>query len=284
MAILKNRYKDRTQMILRVALSIPEFVKKFLSIILLIFSIQILCFGNNNTSIINNIALECSSYPIDLVMRCYNNITELITDISDYIRDLNDLRRENISLKLELKRLTEVASHVEFLRSENDHLRKELKISSDIKYTNIPARVISISTSPYGMSAILQVGSDSGVENGLVVVSDSAIVGRIVEVGKIYSRMALVNDFSSRIPVISSVSGVRAIVAGRNDNNPLLLYLLDEASVKKGEVLISSGDGKSFPAGFKVARVKNVEDNAVTTNLEFSLSTLRYVNIILPTK
>lgn len=279
MAILENRYKAKSQILLRSILAVPEFVRRFLAAILFILSLQILYFGNGSSNI-SSAALEYSSYPIDFVLRIYDYAASSITSITTSLRDFKDLRRENIELKLKVKKLEEVASYVGYLDSENKSLQKALKVSSGIKFLHIPARVLSVSTGPYGMSAIVNSGIDSGVAEGQIVISDSAIVGKITEVSKSHSRMALITDFSSRIPVFGSESGVRAIVAGSNDNYPNLLYVLDDAKVKSGEILISSGDGQNFPSGYKVAKVLSVSKNLITTMPDVSLSTLRYVNIL----
>lgn len=280
MAILENRYKARSQILSRSLLAIPEFVSRFLAVILFLLSLQILYFNHNNRSNISAMALESASYPIDFSLRIYDSITSPINDLKDFLHDLHDLRRQNIELKIELQKLQGIASYAEYLLRENQHLHEALKITADIKHINVPARVLSISTGPYGMYAILAVGSDSGIEHGQIVINGFSIVGRIVEVSKSHSKMALISDFSSRIPVFGSESGVKAILAGFNDNNPSLLYVLDGAEVKRGEVLISSGDGKNFPQGYKVARVKNISGAIISTIPEVSLSTLRYVNVL----
>lgn len=280
MAILENRYKAQSQILSRSILAIPEFVRRFLAAILFLLSLQILYFSHNNRSNISSIAIENASYPIDVGLRIYDSITEPINNIKDFLRDFHDLRRHNIELRIELKRLQELASYAEYLNIENQHLQNALKIASDIKQINIPARVLSISTGPYGMYAILASGSDSGIENGQIVINGFSIVGRIVEVSKSYSKMALISDFSSRIPVFGSESGVKAILAGTNDNNPSLLYVLDGEKVKQGELLISSGDGKNFPHGYRVARVKSISDAIIATTPEVSLSILRYVGVL----
>lgn len=279
MAILQNRYKAKSQILLRSILAVPEFLRRFSAAILFILSLQILYFSNTSSKI-SSVALEYSSYPIDFVLRIYDSATTSVGSIATFVRDFKDLRRENIELKLQLKKLQEVASYMQYLDSENKSLQKALKVSSGIKLLHIPARVLSLSTGPYGMSAIINSGIDSGVEEGQIVISDSAIVGKITGVSKSHSRMSLITDFSSRIPVFGSESGVRAILSGSNDNHPNLLYVLDDSKVKKGEVLISSGDGQSFPPGYKVARVLSVSNNLITTTPEVSLSTLRYVNIL----
>lgn len=280
MAILENRYKAQSQIVARSILAVPEFVRRFLSVILFLLSLQILYFSHNYKSNISAIALENASYPIDFGLRIYDSITKPINNFTNFIYDFRDLRRQNLELKIELKKLQDISSYAEVMRVENNHLQKALNITSEIKQINIPARVLSIATSAYGMYAIIDSGSDSGIENGQTVINGFSIVGRIIEVSKSHAKMALISDFSSRIPVFGNESGVKAILAGSNDNNPSLLYVLDGAEVKYGELLISSGDGKNFPQGYKVARVKSISGSIITTTPEVSLSTLRYVNVL----
>lgn len=279
MAIIENRYKNNSQIILRLFLAIPEFLRRFSAVILFLISLQLL-FTTQLHSKMNAFFLESSIHPIDYSLRFYKSITNEILDFTRSIREWRDVKEQNILLRLELERLKNIETDFSVLQNENESLKNSLKMTSEIKSENIPARVMSISTGVYGMNAILEAGSNSGVKENSVVIRDSIILGRIIEVSDNYSKMRLITDPFSRIPVVSSESKIHAILEGNGDENPSLIFIGEPQKMHLDEILLSSGDGMYFPQGFKIARITNIKGDAIYTSPIIDLTTLDFVNII----
>lgn len=277
MAILENRYKNSPQLIFRSFLAVPEFLRRFSALLFLLISLQLLIFSSNS---VNSVVLEYSSYPIDLGSRICGSIITKSTEIVNFFIDLNDIRLKNLALRHEVDRLKSIEADFISLRNENEALRNALKTQSAIRHPSASAKLLSVSMGPYSMSAIIAAGSSEGVSEGNVVVADGAIIGTISEVSQHHSKIRLINDFSSRIPIISSDSRMRAILAGSNEGTLLLLYVTDKKMPKIGEILVSSGDGKNFPEGFKLAKITKVSDDSILATPIVDIGRVDFVHIL----
>ena len=104
-------------------------------------------------------------------------------------------------------------------------------------------------SSPYLNSVIINKGSNSGIKLGMPVLSRGYLAGRIVEVNFTSSRILLLNDLNSRIPVVVSPKGSQAILSGLGKKNPSLQYLPENFELNEGENLVftSGKDGVLFP-------------------------------------
>ncbi|MBP7190201.1 MAG: rod shape-determining protein MreC [Rickettsiaceae bacterium] len=277
MAILENRYKNGPQLVLRSFLAVPEFLRRFSAFVFLLISIQLLYF---QPSYLSTIALEYSSYPINLGSTICTFLIDKSSGFVNFFIDINDIRVKNLKMKHELNRLQSIEVDFIALQKENEALRGALKMQTAITYKSIPAKLLSVSMGPYSMSAILAAGSSEGVSEGKAVVVDGAIVGRIYEVSEHHSKLRLINDISSRISVISSDSRMRAILAGSNQGNLRLLYVADKSMPKVGEILVSSGDGKYFPEGFKLAKITEISDDSIFAAPIIDIGKIDFVHIL----
>jgi rod shape-determining protein MreC len=105
------------------------------------------------------------------------------------------------------------------------------------------------------------------------------LVGRIAEVGDRASRVLLLTDLNSRIPVTLQGSHERAILAGDNSPRPLLAYLAPNAKPEVGERVVTSGDGGVFPPGIPVGVIVSV-GGQVRVATSSDLSVIDYVKIV----
>lgn len=278
MALIENRYRDNGQTFTKIIFMVPNLFRRFSAAIFFLLSLQLI-YASSNTQL-HLYALEYSSYPIDNVMNLHRSITNQISNIASSISDLSGIRKENIALRLEVDRLKAIEAHAAMLSSENQRLQKALGLKSANKYNTISARLLSIATGPYTRSAIIDGGSNQGVEIDQVVIHNSAVLGRIVEVTSNYSKMRLITDFTSRIPVVSEHSRLKGVVAGGNNNNPELKYIADKDSLELGESLVTSGDGEFFPTGLKVAKITKITDGNIFTAPAIDPSKIDFIEII----
>ena len=105
-------------------------------------------------------------------------------------------------------------------------------------------------------------------------------IGRIVDVSFFSSRVLLVSDLNSRIPVITEPSGVHAIISGHGKNYPTLEYLPANHSIKSGDKIYTSGKEGIFSPGIPVGKVK-IENNSIKVILFSDLSQVTFTNVKL---
>ena len=136
-----------------------------------------------------------------------------------------------------------------YLRTENNKLQNVLKLEKESPYKAVNAKVILDKNSPYLNSIVINKGGNAGIKLGMPVLNEGSLVGRIVEVNFISSRILLLNDLNSRIPVVISPKGSQAILSGVGKKQPDLQYLPEnfELSDKENLVFTSGKDGVLFP-------------------------------------
>ncbi|MBL0317991.1 MAG: rod shape-determining protein MreC [Alphaproteobacteria bacterium] len=214
------------------------------------------------------------------VMEVVSSPFTVIKNSYEILRNLTFLRSENERLRIENTRLRNVALTATYVQAENKQLRELLKVPPELKPTYITALVVSSTTGNYVRSATINVGKDNGVEEGQIVINEYGLVGRIIEVGKHSARILLIHDVQSRIPVISSVSQERAIAAGMDGDNLMLMFVPDETHIAPGEIVYTSGDGHYFPQGLIVGKVGKKKANEITVIPSVQRHKLKYVHVV----
>lgn len=169
----------------------------------------------------------------------------------------NDLLAENRNLKDELLILKAQNQRLIGLESENARLRSLLGSSRTLRGKRVIAEVLNIDSSLFTNELLLNKGSLDGVFVGQAVVDSEGVMGQIIRVSTVTSRMILLNDQKHAIPVRIDRNGVRAIAQG--DGRSLYLrHLPNTVDIKEGDILLSSGLGQKFPDGYPVAKVTSV--------------------------
>ncbi|MEO0817211.1 MAG: rod shape-determining protein MreC [Pseudomonadota bacterium] len=114
------------------------------------------------------------------------------------------------------------------------------------------ARVVSEIDGPFSETLLANAGRAQGVEEDFIALNEGGLVGRVIHVGERSSRILLVTDFNSRIPVMGESSGVRAIVFGDRDGVGTLSDLPEAENFVAGERILTSGEGGLFPRGYVI--------------------------------
>ena len=134
--------------------------------------------------------------------------------------------------------------------------------------------------SPYLNSFIINIGSNKNVKNGMAVLDGKNFIGRIVDVNFFSSRVLLVSDLNSKIPVVVEPSGHHAILRGRGTNEPTLEYLPENHAFQDGDKVYTSGKGGIFSPGIPIGEIK-IEKNVIKASLFSDLSQITFINITL---
>jgi rod shape-determining protein MreC len=200
--------------------------------------------------------------------------------ISEWGSDVFTLYIENRSLRIDnkiLKNWRQVAVNLEI---ENTRLKKLLKANPDTIETLISARVIGVSGGPYVKSVLVNAGKSHGVTKGMPAINQNGVVGRVVLTGMYSSRVLLIGDLNSRIPVKIQRSNQNAIIVGRNGSMLDLMFLPVVRDVVVGDKILTSGDGEAFPPDLTVGEVMLIEGDNIQVRPSANLDELDFIRIL----
>ena len=202
-------------------------------------------------------ALSVIVYPIQMLVdspfRLYAWATQALADRDRLLTENEALRRELLDAEFRLQRL-------DALQVENARLRELLESSASFDDRRLVAEVLSVDLEPFRQRFVLNRGLADGVFVGQPILDRFGIVGQIVEVGQWTSEAVLITDADHAIPVVVNRNGLRTIAVGTGDQGRLRLpYLTNSADIEVGDLLVSSGLGEVFPAGYPVGRVLDLQ-------------------------
>ena len=170
-----------------------------------------------------------------------------------------------------------------FLIFENKQLRQLLDEQVTSSANFVSARVMLDKQSPYLNSFIINSGSNKEIKNGMAVLDRKNFVGRIVDVNFFSSRVLLVTDLNSKIPVLIEPSGYHAILSGRGKDEPTLEYLPQNHKVQSGNKVYTSGKEGIFAPGIPIGEVKKSNEKFFVS-LFSDTSQIMFVNVKLEDK
>jgi rod shape-determining protein MreC len=213
---------------------------------------------------------------INVVSFPFNSSITLLTNFSELVQ----AKEENENLKEELEKLKSYHVKTLDIYQENKELRGALNFINAKSSSYKVAQVIAGSNQVFNRQIIIDAGSNRDIKEGSIVIGGKAVIARVFEVGENKSRLLLVNDSASRIPVIASKSRVRAILAGNNSDLMEMLYLPKDHKIEIGEMIFTSGDGDTLLSGLLVGVVKEVNENSVLVSMVEQISNANIVTVI----
>jgi len=221
---------------------------------------------------------------IDIATPILDTISHPVAAGGEFVADLKLLyaaHEENTALREDNSRLLRWRAVAEALESENARLREMLNLAPEEPARFITGRVIGDSGGSFLRSILVNTGARDGVRKGAAAVDGSGLLGRVAEVGERSSRILLLSDLNSRIPVLVGETRERAILAGDNSDQPKLAYLPAEISIAPGDLVITSGHGGAFPAGLPVGVVVRMADtDELRVQPFFSTRRLEFVRLM----
>ncbi len=205
--------------------------------------------------------------------------TRMIDDFQSYAR----IYEQNQELRRELQRLKSWREAALQLEQENASLLDLNKVRLDPKLTFITGVVLTDSGSPFRQSALINVGRRDGIIDGWATMDGLGLVGRITGVGENTSRVVLLTDDNSRIPVTIQPSGRRAIMSGDNTAAPIIQFLEDDDKIRPGDRVFTSGDGGVFPPALLAGQVARASDGRLRVRLAADYRRLEFLRILRAT-
>ena len=203
--------------------------------------------------------------------RSLNNFSGYVEEHVNLYSNYSQLKKENEKLKNDI-------SKSDFLELENTQLRKLIDEQVASSSNFVSARVMIDKQSPYLNSFIINIGSNKNLKNGMAVLDGENFIGRIVDVNFFSSRVLLISDLNSKIPVLIEPSASHAILSGHGSNEPTLEYLPEEHVIKDGDKVYTSGKEGIFSPGIPIGEVK-IEKNLLRVLLFSDLNQITFINI-----
>ena len=253
--------------------------QRFSLFVLVILSISLIFIETIDTKPLNYLRafIKDTIYRGSLVI---STPSKSFSNFSGYIKEHMNLYSNYIELKKENNELRNDITKSEFLELENTQLRKLIDEQVASHSNLVSARVMLDKISPYLNSFIINTGSNKNVKNGMAVLDGKNFIGRIVDVNFFSSRVLLVSDLNSRIPVIVEPSAYHAILNGRGKKEPTLEYLPENHNVQDGDKVYTSGKEGIFTPGIPIGEVKLNKD-LIQVLLFSDLSQITFININL---
>ena len=203
-----------------------------------------------------------------------------LSSVSEGIGSYNTLVKENRELRLKLQKMRNWREAAIRLEEENSQLLdlNNVRVNPSLKY--ITGLVLSDSGSSFRRSLLLNIGTFDGIKDGWAVVDSSGLVGRIFGVGEKLSRVVLLIDSSSRIPIKIEPSGKKALLVGDNSLRPPIEIVENMEMVRSGDRVVTSGDGKVLPSDVLVGHVIRDADQRLRVKLVANYGRLKFLKVI----
>lgn len=261
------------------ALSWRVVVHRYSFLLFVGFGLALLVFGRMQPHVVEGArtrAVDTLAPIMDAIERPMAVMGNLILDARNYV----SLRADNEKLRAANAQLKDWQNTAATLQKENRELRDLLRFKTEPGLAYISARVIADTGGAFARGLIVTAGKLDGVREGMAAMTGDGLIGRVVEAGDWSSRVVLITDLNSRIPVAVAGSGERAILAGDNTTAPKLQFLPTDAILSPGASVVTSGHGGVFPPNLPVGAVIEGSHGVYSVAPAADLGRINYVRLV----
>jgi len=213
---------------------------------------------------------------MEWVMAPVTGLARMVDDFQSYAR----LFEQNQELRRELQQMRAWREAALQLEQENARLLDLNRVQLDPELTFVTGIVMADAGSPFRRSVLINVGARDGILDGWATMDGLGVVGRISGVGERTSRVLMLTDANSRIPVTIQPSGQQALLMGDNSPSPLLEFVELPEDISAGDRIVTSGDGGLFPPGLLVGQVVRTTDRRIRARLAADLARLNFLRVM----
>lgn len=201
-------------------------------------------------------ALLTVIYPVQYVV---NVPVKLVSAVNQYSNTHSSLLKENDQLKQDQLLLNSKLQRFAILQAENNRLRELFESSLKLSERVLIAELMAVDLQPFRHQIRINKGQNQGAYDGQPILDANGIMGQIIHVSPFYSDVILITDPTHSLPVEINRNGLRAIAVGTGQKDLLLLeHLPTNADIDVGDLIVSSGLGRRFPAGYPVGVVEKI--------------------------
>lgn len=215
---------------------------------------------DHRTTYVNNLraSIALLVYPLQYIVNFPANVGDWA---SDSFSSRKSLQEDNSSLRTQNLILTAQLQKLNFIESENIHLRNLLESSKHVGERILIAELLSVDMDPFKQQVTINKGSASAdaIYSGQPFVDAKGIMGKLKHVSQLSSTALLITDPEHSLPVQVNRNGLRAIAKGTGSQTRLEIpHLPNNADIKVGDLLVTSGLGCVFPVGYPAAIVVEI--------------------------
>lgn len=201
-------------------------------------------------------AIGAAVYPLQVIVdapfRLWEWVRDGTADRNQLQLELSRLQAERLLTNARLQRMTA-------LEAENARLRDLLEARAQVRDEVRVAEIMAVDANPYRHNIVIDIGEREGAYDGQAIVDVAGVIGQIIETGLTTSQAMLISDPSHSLPVEVNRNGFRTIANGTGEFGRLVLpFVTNNADIRAGDLLVTSGLGGAFPAGYPVAIVDTV--------------------------
>ncbi|MFA5120779.1 rod shape-determining protein MreC [Zavarzinia sp.] len=258
---------------------IKVLAQRFAFLALLVLSVGLIILGKVDSMLIERgraVVVDLAAPVLDLVAKPLASVKSGIAAIDTWV----NLYEENQALHEENERLRAWASTARRLAIENATYRDLLHVRTEPQVRFVTARIIGEGGGPFVRTVVVDAGTASGVKSGQVGLTGSGVVGRVLAAGNEASRLLLLTDLNSRVPVALEGAQARGVLEGDNSALPRLSYLAPGIRVHPGDRVVTSGIGGMFPPGLPVGAVETVTNGVVRVRPWVRFDKLDFIKIV----
>lgn len=244
-------------------------------VITIIILILLVVFTNSNSekiSIVEGIATN-------IVMPIENGLTYLKNKINNnnrFFENINELKTENETLKQKNSELEQQLREYEITKNENEQLKQQLNLAEKYsQFTTVPGSIISRDISNYSKTLVINIGSDNGIKEKMMVIADEGLVGYVVSTTAKTAKIQTIVDSASATSCLASSTRDTMICKGTIENKSILSAsnIATDARIIQGDSVETSGLGGIYIKGIHVGKIKKVNAGSNKTDSYATIET-----------
>ena len=271
--------KNSKRTVNRIPVPVKNFGQRSANLLLILAAAGVLIIGRVDTVSMESIRvqlIDAVAPIIDLIGRPIESANSVIKKVEEiyFVFDTNQKLRD------ERNKLLHWQSLARKLEMENRALKRLLNFEEGLETRFITSRVIADPGGAFAHSLILNAGEKAGVRKGQAALTGDGLIGRISGVGRRSSRLLLITDLNSRIPVVVEATRTRAVMAGTNTGRPRLIHIPTGAVVAIGDRIVTSGHGGVFPVGLPIGIVAAISDSGIEIQPYVKRDRIEYVRVL----
>jgi rod shape-determining protein MreC len=247
---------------------------------LVVFASGMMLLGKADAVLVERLRLQINDTVVPVLEVLSQPVDAFATGI-ERLQQWTSVTEENARLRAERDGMLRWQAIAQRLETENASLRQLLKVVPDPQEYYRSARVVADSTGAFAHSVLVNAGSGAGVKKGQVVLTAEGLVGRVIATSTRGSRVLLISDLNSRIPVFVGQTRVRAVLAGDNSERPRLIHVEPGVTaIAPGDLVVTSGIAGAFPPGLPVGMVDATDDGRIVIAPRVDRDQLEFVRIV----
>ena len=271
--------KNSKRTVNRITAPVKNLGQRSANLLLILAAAGVLIIGRVDTITVEHIRVQV----IDAVAPVIEVIGRPVESINSAVQKVEEIYLvfdTNQKLRDDRNKLLHWQSLARKLEAENRSLKRLLNFEGDLETRFITSRVIADPGGAFAHSLILNAGQNAGVRKGQAALTGDGLIGRISGVGRRSSRLLLITDLNSRIPVVVQSTRTRAVMAGTNTGRPKLIHIPTGAVVAVGDRIVTSGHGGVFPVGLPIGIVAAISDLGIEIQPYVNRDRIEYVRVL----